>query len=416
MSLFTRREQRQWAPEPVVPPFPGTDQYGRTSSPSVDRALQVSAVWACVRLLADAVSMMPLHGYTMRGGVRVPDPSGDPRLIVKPCADATTTEWVYMQLVSLLLRGNYYGHIVARDAMGFPVQDEPMDPDQVSYRNDTDTGKPAYSYKGKSIPTEDVLHIRAFRMPGRQRGLSPIQYAAATINTDAAAIGFGLDWFNNGAHPSSILSTDTVLTQQQALTAKERFMAAVKGREPAMLSGGIKYEAIQVNPEESQFLATQEFGVKEICRIFGVPPEMIASFSGASMTYANVEQRALDFLTYSVQPWLTRLESAYALLLPGQRHVRFDTSVLTRTDFLTTLTATSVGIASKQMTVDEARAKRDEPPLTDQQKADLALVPMDVSASGKPKLLPVVPAPEPAPDPEAKSLPPDDGMRTGVPA
>lgn len=385
MSLFARREVRQWAPEPIVPPFPGTDQYGRNSNPTIERSMQVSAVWACVRLLSDAVSMMPLHGYTMKAGVRMP--TADPPLIVKPSADATTTEWVYMTMVSLLLRGNAYGRIAARDAMGYPLQIELMDPDLV--RVDTDSsGRIVYTYQGNQITTENILHIRAFRMPGRQRGLSPIQYAASTINTDSAASGFGLDFFNNGAHPSAVLATKDTLTQAQALTAKERFIAATKGREPAVLSGGLEYAQVQVNPDESQFLATQEYGVKDICRVFGVPPEMIASFSGASMTYANVEQRALDFLTYSVQPWLTRLESAYALLLPGQRHVRFDTSVLTRTDFQTTMTATAIGIASKQTTIDEARAVRDLPPLTDDQKADLALVPLDVGPSGKPKLLP----------------------------
>ncbi len=385
MSLFRRTETRQWAPEPIVPPFPGTDQYGRASAPTMDRAMQVAAVWACVRLLSDAVSMMPLHGYTMKDGFRAP--TTDPPLIVKPSSDATTTEWVYMTMVSLLLRGNSYGRITSRDALGYPTQIELMDPDQVNLLTDT-SGRAIYTYAGNEVPTEDVNHIRAFRIPGRKRGLSPIQYAASTINTDAAATGFGLDFFTNGAHPSSILSTDATLTQPQALTAKERFIAAVKGREPAVLSGGLKYQQIQVSPDESQFLETQKFGVQEICRVFGVPPEMIASTSGASMTYANVEQRALDFLTYSVQPWLTRLEAAYALLLPGQRHVRFDTSVLTRADFQTLMTATSIGIASKQMTIDEARAKRDMAPLTDEQKADLALVPMDVSASGKPKLLP----------------------------
>jgi len=185
------------------------------------------------------------------------------------------------------------------------------------------------------------------------------------------------------------------MTQTQSVTAKERFMAAVKGREPALLSGGLKYQAIQVSPDESQFLETQKFGVQEIARIFGVPPEMIASSSGASMTYANVEQRALDFLTYSVQPWLTRLESAYALLLPGQRHVRFDTSVLTRTDFETTIRATAIGIASKQMTQSEARAKRDEPPLTPEQQAELDAIPLTVGPTGAIKPLPpAAPAPE----------------------
>lgn len=373
----------------------------------MDRALQVSSVWACIRLLSDAVSMMPLHGYTMQNGIRVPTP--DPTLIVKPSADATTTEWVYMTMVSLLLRGNFYGRVTLRDSMGYPTQVEPMDPDKVNLQTDS-SGRTTYSYDSQVIPTSEVVHIRAFRLPGRARGLSPIQYAAATINTDAAASGFGLDFFTNGAHPSGILSTATTLTQDQALTAKERFIAAVKGREPAILSGGLSYQQIQVKPEESQFLATQEYGVREIARIFGVPPEMIAANSGSSMTYANVEQRALDFLTYSVQPWLTRLEAALAQLLPGHRHVRFDTSILTRTDFLTTMQATAIGIASKQETPDEARALRDLPPLTQPQKDLLDLVPLEVTPTGRPK------ATSPSSPPNVDFQDPADESSQGEPA
>jgi HK97 family phage portal protein len=140
-----------------------------------------------------------------------------------------------------------------------------------------------------------------------------------------------------------------------------------------------------VSPEESQFLATQKLGVAEIARIYGVPPEMIAAEAGNAMTYANVEQRGIDFLTYSIQPWLTRIESAISALLPGGKHVRFDPSVLLRTDLETQMKATAIGIASKQLMPDEARAMRDQPPLTTEQKAFLELVPLTVSPTGLPK-------------------------------
>jgi HK97 family phage portal protein len=145
-----------------------------------------------------------------------------------------------------------------------------------------------------------------------------------------------------------------------------------------------------VSPEESQFLATQKQGLNDIARIFGVPPQKIASEVGGSMTYQTVEMAGIDFLTYSIQWWLSLLEAALYPLQPGQKHFRFDSSVLLRTDYETTMKATTIGIASKQMTPDEARAKRDEPPLTDEQKAILALVPMEASATGLPKLLPAV--------------------------
>jgi HK97 family phage portal protein len=352
--------------------------------------MQVSAVWACVRLLADSVSMMPLSSFTIRNGVRVPTPP--PSFLVSPSADASMPEWIYMAMVSALLRGNTYGKIVARDSLGYPTQIELYNPDTVQCRTDS-TGLLTYQVANTPVPVRDMFHLRAFRMPGQRTGLSPIQYAAKQINTDTAVSDFAYGFFRDGAHPSSILSTDMALNQEQSRTAKDRFLAAIKGREPAVLSGGLKYQQVQVSPNESQFLETQKYGVAEIARIFGVPPEMIAAEAGNSMTYANVEQRGIDFLTYSVQPWLTRLEAALGQLFPGQRHLRFDTSVLTRTDFQTTMTATAIGIASKQMTPDEARAKRDEPPLTDEQKQWLEIVPLEVGATGKPKVIPPAPAP-----------------------
>ena len=106
------------------------------------------------------------------------------------------------------------------------------------------------------------------------------------------------------------------------------------------------------------------------------------------MTYANVEQRAIDFLTYSLQPWLTRIETAIGQCLPGKRHVRFDTTVLLRTDMHTRMQATAVAIASHQLLPDEARAMGDLPPFTPAQKAEADLVPMTVSPSGRPLALP----------------------------
>lgn len=401
MSLFRRAaapQTRMWTAEPLIAPFPGATGFPGGGSSSVTSALRVSAVWACVRLLADTVSMMPLGAFTMRGEVREPQPL--PPLFVKPSDDATTPEWVYMLLVSLLLRGNAYGRIVSTDTYGYPTQVELLSPDGVKVRLDG-SGVPVYVINGTEVGRQRIMHLRAYRMPGSALGLSPIQYAQAALQTDRAAQAFGHGFFVDGAHPSAILTTDQDVNQDGARVIKDRFRAAVQGREPAVLSGGLTYQAVQVAPNESQFLETRKATVPEIARMFGVPPEMIAGEAGNSMTYANVEQRSLDFLTYSVQPWLTRLESAFSEMLPGKRHVRFDTSVLLRTDMETKFKATAIGIASHQLLPDEARAMFDRAPFTDAEKAATALVPMTVTPSGLPKDTPgAAPAGEPAPAPQ----------------
>lgn len=360
MSVFFR-ERRAGGPfpEPIVPPFPGMS-IGGGMSVTPDTALQVSAVWACVRLLADAVSMMPLHAFTMRDGVRVP--IDDPPLIVSPGADASMGDFLYMTMVSLLLKGNAYGKIVTRDGLGYPTQIEMQAPDRVSVSMAQD-GTVQYRIAGQIVPNRDIWHVRAYRTPGAVTGLSPIAYAASTIGTQVAAETFAGGYFQDAPHPSAILVAKGQVTKDQARAIKESYMASVHGREVAVLGAGVEYQGLSITPEESQFLETKRVGVAEIARFFGVAPEMIGGTSGASMTYANVTQRAMDFLTYSVQPWLGRLEASLYPLLPGRKHVRFDTSVLVRMAGTDRWLMNKNKLMTGAATINEVRADDDMPPV-----------------------------------------------------
>lgn len=388
MSLLRNREKRQWQPEPFVPPFPGTNMFG-AALPNITNSMQSSTVFACIRVLAGTVSMMPLQAYTVRNDQRVPIPM--PKLFAQPAAGTNTPEWVYMLMASLALKGNAYGRIVQRDVNLYPTQIELLNPDDVDVRRDPATGVVTFSVKGNVIPAQDLYHPMAYRMPGYPVGLSPIQYGAVMINRDKAIQAFSLGYFQDAPHPASVLTSDQPVNAEHAKTIKARLLAAVNGREPLILGAGLKFTPLSVSPNESQFLETSKYGSSEICRFFGVPPQKIAAADvGSSMTYSSVEADGLDFLASTIQWWLTILEASFATLLPGNQHVRFDTSVLLRTDMETLLKSTAIGIASKQMTPDEARALRDEPPLTEAQKTLLDLVPMDVGPTGTPKLLPGV--------------------------
>lgn len=383
MSLIRRKERRQWAPEPFVPPFPGASWFGDDVNNM--QAMQSSAVWACVSLLSKTVSMMPLQAYTVRGGIRVPT-DVTPALLKAPAQGMTMLDWVYSVMVSLLLRGNAYGRVVRRDGRLYPTQIELLNPDSVVVR--LDQGVLTYEVNGVKLPKEDVFHVRAYTFPGLAVGLSPIQYAAWTINRDRAIQQFSLGYFLDAPNPKSVLSSDQPINQEDAKIVKERASAAIQGRDLLVLGAGLKFSPLSIAPNESQFLETQKYGTAEICRFFGVPPTKVAAADvGSSMTYASVEADSLNFLVYAVQWWLSLLEDAMAPLWPGNQHVRFDTSVLLRTDIETQMKATAIAIASKQMTPDEARAMRDAPPLTEAQKAQLALIPMDVGPTGTPKLI-----------------------------
>jgi HK97 family phage portal protein len=388
----TKTEKRGQLPIPVIPPFygAGTGLYGNAGIVTPEMAMQVSAVWACVRLLADAVSMQPINAFRMQNGIQ--KPRDLPPLLQKPAADATLNEWLYMVMVSLTLRGNAYGVVTAVDDLGYPTKIELQHPDQVhSYVKD---GNIQYWINQKPIDqyatthrANTLWHMRAFRMPGSHLGLSPLEYAAMTIQQDLAAVKFGTDFFESNGHPVGVMTTDNEVTQEDSQIIKDRFMHGVRNRTPVIVGDGLKYQPIAIRPEESQFLATQQFNAGQIARFFGVGADMIDAATGKDNTYQNVEQKSINFLTYGVQPWLYRFENAFGLLTPGPVILRFDTSELLRTDRKTTMESLVLGIAAKMMTPDEARQQIDYPPLTEDQKKILELVPLYVTPTATPRPL-----------------------------
>jgi HK97 family phage portal protein len=408
-ALFGPRERRQWQPEPVIPPFPGTDISGRPSIASTPyQALVVPTVWACVQLLANAVSIQPLQTYRRTGDV--PARITDPPLVMNPESGITQSAWIHMLMVSLLLRGNAYGLKTSMNGLGYPQQVVLLNPDTVQVKVDKNTGAVTYmvGQAGAQVDrTADMWHVPAMTLPGQKVGLSPIAYAAQAINVDLSSRKFAQDFFDGGGIPKATLTSDLELTQEQARTAKERLLAATRNREPAVFGAGVKYQAISVKPEESQFLETQAANISEIARMFGVPAEMVGGKVGSSMTYSNVEQRSLDFLTFGVSMWLRRIEDAFFELLPQPQYVQFDTSVLLRTDAETQAKVDGIQVASKVMPPSRILRRRNEPPLTNDEKVELNMVPLTVTPNGQAKALPNPPTAENSPDtPQVGPTPP----------
>lgn len=357
MSLFHKRSD---FPEPPVPPTYQGGSIALGGSPE-DRAMRVSAVWGCVRLLCDSVAMMPVRAFNIKNGVRVPMKS-PPQLLQNPASYGTFSDWVYQIMASLLLTGNAYGIVVARDSNLYPIQIELQPINRVTMQRIK--GRWVYCVGGTEYPNQaDIFHVAAFLMPGSPVGLSPIAYSAMTLGTLAGAENFGRQWFANGSHPSAVLTTPGQINKTQAEIIKQRMKDAVKDNDFAVLGGGVTWQQMQISPEESQFLETQKFGINQIARIFGVPPEMIGGDAGNAMTYANVTQRAMDFLTYSVQPWITRLEAAFAALLPAAQHLRFDTDELVRLDPETQWIVNQAKINTAYSSVNDLRGKAGEPPV-----------------------------------------------------
>jgi HK97 family phage portal protein len=329
-----------------------------------ERALRVSALWGCVNLLAGTISSLPIHCY--RGDDEVPTP----RLLQEPSANTMAHDFLYAVMQSLLLRGNCYGLITARSGAGMlPSQVELVSPDRVGVTLDAETQRVIYRIGGVEFSPEDVWHVKAFTSPGAILGMSPVAYAAETIGVGLAAQAYGAEFFaspvpvgtlNVEDNPASPWDEDS---QEAVANVWRRWRDQGRKRGTVPILRGVKFEPVAIAPEESQFIESQRFTVAQIARIYNVQPELIGSDAGNSMTYSNVEARALDFLRYSLTPWLVRLDAALGALLPSTLSVKLNADSLLRATTAERYAAHKVGLEAGFLTIDEVRELEDLPPL-----------------------------------------------------
>ncbi|MFF7290729.1 phage portal protein [Streptomyces griseorubiginosus] len=342
------------------------DVWGAGSDPAVlrgtsqERALRLGPVYGATRILADSVASLPLKSYRTAGADRLRVPL--PELFRQPAAAGTLYDWLHRCMTSLTLRGNAYGLVVAWGPDGWPSQIEWLHPDDV-HLQDNLAAVPVWYYKGRRLEPHQLFHIPGYTLPGQILGLSPIAYFATTTEAGLLANQFGRDWFANGSTPSAVLETDMVVDQAAATILKARFKEAAQGRDVVALGNGVKYRAISVPAEESQFLETIKATANQIAAIYGVPPEKVGGETGGSLTYATVEQNSIDMLTWTLRPWLARLEAALSLLLPPGTEVKFNPDAMLRTDLLSRMQAYGMALDQGWRNRDEVRALEDEPPL-----------------------------------------------------
>jgi HK97 family phage portal protein len=348
------------------------------SSGDPEGAMRQATVWFCVNKIALSMAMMRPQTYRGPGvGDQVGTPAVKtpvPAILTQPSAAKKTFAWTYGVWVSKLLRGNAWGLILGRDRLGYPTQIELQHPDQVKVRKMQD-GSYEIRVRNEVVDPADLWHSAINCMPGSDIGMSTIQYAARTTRTVQAAEAFGLQWFEDGGHPSGILTNKNAnrIGQDQAQRVKEAFLAATRGtREPVVMGGGWSYDQIQVNPADSQFLDLMQYDATDICRFFGMNPTMAGhGTQNSSITYQNVEQQSMDFLAYPMTPWIIQHEEDLTDLIPRGQYVKLDTSALLRTDFLSRMTAYHMMIGSRAFTQDEVRGMEDYAPLTPEQKAEV---------------------------------------------
>lgn len=332
-------------------------------------ALRVTTVWACVQKIASALAAAPVDVYRKEGEIRRPLPT--PQLIADPSGGSLTAfDWWFALLVGLLLTGNAYAVKANLDRTGYPQALPLLDPSKVRPELSSDRSMiESYSIGNQQYPADRILHLRAFTMPGKALGVSPLEQFGMTIGLALQAQQFGYQFFSEGAIPSGIVYSDQKLEEAEAQELKSRIMASWRGsRQPAVLGSGLKYEKVSLNPQEAQFIESNHLTTEEICRIFGMPPEKVGhASSGSSVTYANVEQAGIAYTQDTLLPWAVRMETALSSCLPRPQFVKINLDALVRVDLLTRYTAHGKALRDGWANADERRGLEDLPPLPDKQ-------------------------------------------------
>jgi HK97 family phage portal protein len=325
-----------------------------------DRALRLSTVWGCVRLLADSVSTLPLQVF--RDDER--DPLPTPRLLQRPSADhPELADWLWAVVGCLLTRGNAWGMISDRAGAGLlPAQVDLLDPDRVGVQEGRDA-PPVIRVDGAEVDRAELWHVKAYPVAGSILGMSPIAYARESIGLGLAAEKFGAQFFGEGAVPSGVIESDQRLDRTAAETLVATWMIRHQGRHKPAVLGGAKYRNITIAPEEAQFVETQRFNVSTICRFFGVPPVMMGGETGGHEDYSSPEMRATELLQFTLAPWLRRVERAVSALLPRSQRAKFNAGALLRPTLRERYEAHRLGIEAGWLLRSEVREIEDRPPI-----------------------------------------------------
>ena len=335
-------------------------------------AMQTSAVYACVRVISESVASLPLHlyRYNAEGGKeKAIDHPLYHLLHDEPNSEMTAYSFFEVALTHLLLWGNSYSQII-RNGKGEVVGLYPLMPDRMTVDRD-EKGHLYYEYlvsaddasinSGSTVrlKPEEVLHVPGLSFDGLV-GYSPIAMAKNAIGLGIAAEEYGSKFYANGAAPSGVLEHPGTLKDPSKVRESwtQTFGGSANSNKVAVLEEGMKYTPISINPSEAQFLETRNFQIIEIARIFRVPPHLIGQLDKA--TFSNIEQQSLEYVTYTLRPWICRLEQAMARRLFTEEEkktyfVKFNVDGLLRGDYQSRMNGYAVARQNGWMSANDIR-------------------------------------------------------------
>ena len=350
--------------------------------------MQISAVYACVRVLSEAIASLPLHLY------RYTDKNSKEKAIDRPLypllhdePNPEMTSFIFREtlMTHLLLWGNAYAQII-RNGRGEVVALYPLMANRMRVDRD-ENGHLYYEYQMSTsdAPTmkagtvrltpSDVLHIPGLGFDGLV-GYSPIAMAKNSIGMAMATEEYGAAFFKNGANPSGILSMPGVVKDPEKIRSswETGFGGSSNSNKVAILEEGMTYTPISISPEQAQFLETRKFQLDEIARIFRIPPHMIGDLEHA--TFSNIEHQSLEFVTYTLEPWLVRWEQSMqrSLLSSEEKKsyfIRFNVDGLLRGDYQSRMNGYSTGIQNGIFSVNDVRELENMDLLSDEEGGNI---------------------------------------------
>lgn len=324
-----------------------------------DTAMRIGTVYACVRLISDSISTLPVGPYRKFQGERLPV-FPRPIWIDFPESDVTRVDHFQQVLISLLVDGNAFVRVVRDDQgiVGLIV----LNPYHVSIHRDG-MGRVYYKVHDEILYPQDILHIPDMRKPGQLRGESRIELLKEQLGLAAALEEFASRFFGNGSTTQGIIEFPGALTKEQAKNLVDGFEQSHKGlrraHRPGILSAGAKFVKTGVNPNEAQMLESRQMSVEEIARIFRCPPSMLGVTTPGAMSYASVEANQIHFVTHTLRPYIVKLEDAYSKLLPEGQFIKFSVDGLLRGDSQTRSNIYSQGIQAGWLSINDIHRLED---------------------------------------------------------
>lgn len=354
-------------------------------------AMQMTAVYACVRILSEAIAGLPLHMY------RYKDDGGKEKALDHPLylllhdePNPEMSSFVFREtlMTHLLLWGNAYAQII-RNGKGEVVALYPLMPNKMTVSRD-ETGQLYYTYQKsqEELPKDntytvtlhpsDVLHIPGLGFDGLV-GYSPIAMAKNAIGLAIATEEYGSKFFANGAAPSGVLEHPGTIKDPQRVRESwmSQFGGSANSNKIAVLEEGLKYTPISISPEQAQFLETRKFQINEIARIFRVPPHMVGDLEKSS--FSNIEQQSFEFVKYTLDPWVVRWEQSIqrTLLTPEEKKtyfVKFNVEGLLRGDYQSRMSGYATARQNGWMSANDIRELENLDRIPAEDGGDLYLV------------------------------------------